>query len=86
MEDDQNHRDNLQKIKLSALSILERLNSSDNVDVQNAMTEYTALVDRFYQDNENLMVPEQYRAARQDFEYFLRLLDLALHYYSAASE
>jgi hypothetical protein len=79
MEDDQNHRNSLREIKLSALPILERIKSADTVDVQNAMKEYTALVDRFYQVEENL-APQQYSAAKQNFEYFIRLLDLAIQY------
>jgi hypothetical protein len=38
------------------------------------------MMDRFYQGNEHLVAPQQYEAAKQDFEYFLRLLDLAIHY------
>jgi hypothetical protein len=80
MEGDQDNGNNLQEMKLTALSIREKINSSNPADVQNAMREYTALVDRFYQGNEHLMAPQQYRAAKQDFEYFMRLLDLAIHY------
>jgi len=41
-------------------------------------------VDRFYQVEEHL-APHQYRAAKQDFEYFIRLVDLAIQY-SATSD
>jgi hypothetical protein len=60
--------------------ILERLNGTDPGDVQSAMAEYLALVDRFYKVCEHL-VWHQYEAAKQDFEYFMKLLDLAYHYY-----
>jgi competence protein ComGC len=43
-------------------------------------------VDRFYQGNEYLMASEQYEAAKQDFEYFLRLLYLAIHYSPMGSQ
>jgi hypothetical protein len=79
MGDDLNHRDNLQEIKMTALSLMERINSADAVDVQNAMVEYAVLVDRFYEVDENL-APHQYKAAKIDFEYFMRLLDLAMRY------
>lgn len=79
MEDKEKRKDSLQKMKLSALSILERIKSTDNAYDQRAMDEYTSLVKRFYRDNQNLMAPQQYRVARQDFEYFMRLLDLAIH-------
>lgn len=47
------------------------------------MQEYVALVHRFYQENEGMMAPQQYDAAKRDFEYFLQLLDLATEYYRA---
>jgi hypothetical protein len=49
------------------------------------MPEYSALVDCFYQANEHLMAPQQYRTAKVDFEYFLQLLELAIQY-SATGE
>lgn len=82
MEGDQDNGDDLQEIALAALAIRKKLDSSNPADVQNAMKEYVALVDRFYRGNEYLMIPEQYEAAKQDFEYFLRLLDLAVHHSS----
>lgn len=64
------------EMKNSALSILERIKSGDVGEAQQPMQEYTALVDRFCQANEHLMAPQQYEAAKVDFEYFLRLLEL----------
>ena len=80
MEDNPNIINSLKDIKLSALGILERLNGTDPGDVQAAMTVYSALVDRFYQVCEHL-APHQYRVAKQDFEYFMRLLELATAFY-----
>ena len=85
MEDNQNIINSLKDIKLSALGILERLNGADPGDVQAAMTEYSTLVDRFYQVCEHL-APHQYRVAKQDFEYFMRLLDLAYYYFEDMEE
>ena len=48
--------------------------------MQDAIQEYAALVDRFSLENEHLMSPQQYEAAKVDFEYFLRLLELAILY------
>ena len=45
------------------------------------MGEYLQLVDRFYEENKNLMAPQQYEAAKSDFEYFIRLIKLAEVYY-----
>lgn len=80
MGDNRNQRNNLEEMKRSALGILKRLHSNDTVDVQSAMQEYVALIDRFYQVSEHL-APRQYEAAKKDYEYFLRLLDLAIAYY-----
>ena len=38
-------------------------------------------VDRLYEENKNLMAPQQYEAAKSDFEYFIRLIKLAEVYY-----
>ena len=86
MEGDQDRGDDLQEIALAALAIRKKLDSSDPADVQNAMKEYVALVDRLYQTNEHLMAPQQYRMAKQDFEYFPRLLYLAIHYSPIGSQ
>jgi len=37
-------------------------------------------MDRFYEENKHLMAPQQYEAAKIDFEYFMRLIDLAVEY------
>jgi len=39
------------------------------------------LLNRFYEENEDLMAPQQYEAAKQDYEYFMRLVDLAYYHY-----
>jgi len=39
------------------------------------------LLNKFYEENEDLIAIQQYKAAKQDYEYFMRLVDLAFHYY-----
>ena len=68
------------RMKQEALRIYKKLQSSDAEAVKAAMEEYLQLVDRFYEENEHLMAPQQYEAAKKDFEYFMRLVDLALAY------
>jgi hypothetical protein len=72
--------DVLIEMKISALRILGKIRSDDTQEAQDAMENYVALVDRFYQVNEHFMVSEQCMAAKQDAEYFIHLLDLAIHY------
>jgi len=38
-------------------------------------------VDRLYEENKNLMAPQQYEAAKKDFEYFMRLIELVEEYH-----
>ena len=47
--------------------------------------EYVALVDRFYEVSEHL-APHQYEVAKKDFEYFMRLVDLAVAYYGGGED
>jgi hypothetical protein len=37
-------------------------------------------MDRFYEENEHLIAPQQYEAAKKDFAYFMRLIELAREY------
>ena len=65
------------RMKQEALRIYNTLQSSDAEAVKAAMGEYLQLVDRFYAENERLMAPQQYETAKMDFEYFMRLIELA---------
>jgi hypothetical protein len=42
------------------------------------------LVDRFYRENEEMIALQQYETAKKDFEYFMRVVDLAMAYYRDA--
>lgn len=39
------------------------------------------LLNRFYDENEDLIAIQQYKAAKKDFEYFMQLVDLAYHHH-----
>ncbi|MBW2595929.1 MAG: hypothetical protein JRC93_08130 [Deltaproteobacteria bacterium] len=64
-------------MKQEAIGIYNRLQSSDPEEVKAAMGEYLNLVGRFYEDNKYYLAPQQYEVAKKDFEYFMRLIDLA---------
>lgn len=68
----------LHEIKLKALQIQSCLEGDDDEKIKET---YRDLVDRFYRENEDVIPPQQYEAAKKDFEYFMRLVDLALAYY-----
>ena len=72
--------DDLKEMKSSALSIPRKLDDTRFDNIPNVIEESHALVDRFYQANKHRMTPEQCAVAKHDFEYFKRLLDLAIHY------
>lgn len=80
MTGDQGHVNKLQEIRLSVLFIQETLKSANADEVIEVMREYAALVDRFYEVDVNL-APPQYTGAMKDFDYFIRLLDMAIAYH-----
>ena len=55
--------------------------NSDAEEFSSAMKEYEQLVDRFYQENMSYVASQQYKAAKNDFEYFMRLVELSLTYH-----
>ena len=73
--------ESLQDIKGTAMMLLNILMGSDIEAIKAAEGALHLLVDRFYQENEEMIPPQQYEAANKDFEYFIRLVDLALAYY-----
>ena len=72
--------DSLHDIKDTAVKLQETLLGSDIEAIKMAEEAWYQLVDRFYQVEENL-APNQYEASKKDFEYFMRLVDLAMAYY-----
>ena len=68
-------------LKQEALSIYTKLQSPDTEEVKAAMGEYLQLVERFYEENKYYLAPEQYETAKKDFEYFVRLVELAEEYH-----
>jgi len=70
--------ESLCEIKLKALQIEPYLEVCEKKGIDKAKACYEDLVDRFYRENEEMMAPQQYEAAKKDFEYFLRLLELAI--------
>jgi len=69
------------QMKQEVLSIHKKLQSPDTEEVKAAMGEYLKLVDRFYEENEYLMAPQQQAKAKKDFEHFIRLIKLAEEYH-----
>jgi hypothetical protein len=76
----------LSRIKQSALFLKPTLRSEDPVEFEAARRGHKDLVDRFYAETADYVPLSQYRAAERDFEYFLRLIDLALAYFADGME
>jgi hypothetical protein len=73
--------DEITQIGIEALCILKRLQSDDADTVKTAMKDHLKLVDLFYRENYDIIASPQYETAKKDYEYFLRLVCLALEYH-----
>jgi len=78
--------ESLTYIKESALFLIDSLVSENAFEVMMARTQLSILVDRFYQENKDFIAPQQYGAAKRDFEYFLVLVELAIEHAKHAVE
>ena len=57
----------------------KELAGSDAEKVKVAQEAYQELLDGFYEEYQDIMISEQYRAARDDPDYFLVLIQLAYY-------
>jgi hypothetical protein len=71
--------ESLQDIKDTAARLQETLMGADLESIRKAEKAFQQLVDQFYQENEDMMAPQQYRDAKDDPDYFLVLIQLAYH-------
>lgn len=71
----------LKDLLITIQCLKKKLMGSDTEKVKVAQDAYQELLDGFYEKNQDMMAPQQYEAAKKDFEYFMRLVDLALAYY-----
>jgi hypothetical protein len=73
--------ESVQDIRDTTARLLETLMGSDGESIRMAEEALQKLIDRFYRENKVMVAPPQYEAAKEDFEYFMRLVDLAVAYY-----
>ena len=52
----------------------------DLTEVKAAIESYGQLVNRFYEINKDILAKQQYMTAKVDFDYFLRILELAIEH------
>lgn len=76
----------LNDIKYGALFLQDRLVGTDPEKVKAAYEDFQALVDRFYSENRELVSERQHRAARDNFDFFMVLVEMVLNRCMAESE
>ena len=69
------------EIRRQALDIEVRLMDSDINVVSGAERDLEQLLEWFYDENLDMMAPQQYEAAKKDFGYFLVLIETAIGFY-----
>jgi len=70
----------LKDLLVTIQCIKKELAGSDAEKVKVAQEAYHELLDGFYEEYQDMMAPQQYRAAKDDPDYFLRLIQLALYH------
>jgi len=68
-------------LKMAALFLQKNLMGRNPETVRSAENELSRLVDRFYNENRDLVSPDQYQAARNDYDYFMILVEMAIEHY-----
>lgn len=73
-------------IREEAMDIQDRLMSSDVAVVREAEKDLERFMEKFYDENKDMMAPQQHETAKKDFGYFIALIETAIGYYSSEGE
>ncbi|HQP56701.1 MAG TPA: hypothetical protein PLN83_11375 [Syntrophorhabdus sp.] len=85
--DQQNEKiKSLYRIRQSAFFLKPPLGSDDVHEIEQARQGYRDLLDSFYAEVSDYMSLQQHKAAERDIEYFIRLIELALAYFTCRVE
>jgi len=76
----------LHRIRQSAIFLKPSLGSDDVHEIEQARQGYRDLLDSFYAEVSDYMSLQQHQAAERDIEYFIRLIELALAYFTCRVE
>ena len=68
-------------MRQEALAIQDRLMDSNIEVVKAAEKGLERLQEQFFDENQDMMAPQQHEVARKDFGYFLTLVEMAIAYY-----
>ncbi len=69
------------QMRQEIIDIQDRLMSSDIGVVEAAEKDLESLREQLFDESQDMMAPEQHEVARNDFGYFLTLVEMALAYY-----
>jgi hypothetical protein len=73
--------DAVMNIKLAALFLQENPAAFNPDAAWSAKKELDELVDRFYEENKDFISENQYKRARDDYNYFMILIESAINHY-----
>jgi len=76
----------LHLIRQSAIFLKPSLESGDQEEIEVAKQGHKDLLVSFYAEVSDYMPLAQYKAAERNFDYFLRVIDLALAYFANGME
>ncbi|MDI9570171.1 MAG: hypothetical protein QM278_05490 [Pseudomonadota bacterium] len=68
-------------IKYEALYLHERLLGGEPAVYGELERQFEELADRLYRENDDAITPRQYRTARDNYEFFMVLVELVLNKY-----
>ena len=70
----------LKDLLVTIQCLKKELAGSDSERVKVAQEAYHELLDGFYEEYQDMMAPQQYKAAKDDPDYFLVLINLACYH------
>jgi hypothetical protein len=72
----------LEDIKLQGLYLQGYAITADAAPIVFDTQEYQQLVDQFYQENQDLVTPVIHRACRENYEFFMTIVETALNHFT----
>jgi hypothetical protein len=69
----------LEEIKLRGLFLGGYAITADAAPIVFDSAEYQQLVDQFYEENKDLITPVMHRACRENYEFFMTIVEKALN-------
>jgi len=76
--------ESIYEIRAAVIDLQRHLNEKKPVVYHRAYERYEKLVDRFFRENKNYVIPEQRIQCLDDSNYFMELMNAAIEYYYGA--